>query len=100
MTDFADFQQVDEGGEGFDVFGGMQMTNQDGGAMGFDMGGSNMGFQPAAPVPGDDYSPEEREIINRVEQEEDDRKRALFEKQQEEQRLKNERKATGQAALA
>ena len=96
MTDFADFQQVDEG-EGFDVFGGMQMTNQDGG---FDMGGMDMGFSPSAPVPADDYTPEEREIINRVEQEEDDRKRALFERQQEEQRLKNERKATGQAALA
>lgn len=103
MADFADFQQVDEGeglqiGGGDDVFGGMQMTNQENGDFGMD--GMNMGFQPAAPVASDDYTPEEREQIQRVEEEEDERKRSLFERQQDEQRLKNERKTTGQSALA
>lgn len=63
MADFADFQQVDEGeglqiGGGDDVFGGMQMTNQEGDGFGMDMG-----FQPSAPVAADDYTPEEREQI-------------------------------------
>ena len=48
----------------------------------------------------DDLTPEEQEQIARVEAEQQDRSRALFDKQNEEERLKQERKASAQTWLA
>lgn len=65
------------------------------------MGGGmefNAGFGgPPAPV--DDYTEEERVLLQQVEQENEDRKRRLYEKMQAESEAKRERKAAAQLKL-
>lgn len=66
----------------------------------------NWGFQPASGSPGvvaegDDYlDDEERERVQRVQQETEERKEKLYTKQLEEEDLKRERKAHGREELA
>ena len=66
-------------------------------------GGMQMNSQTAAPMMAgpkhDDYTPEELEIIQRVDLEQQDRKKQLYEKMQQEESAKNERKIAGQQAL-
>ena len=87
MTDFADFQQLDEG-EG-NPLETAATSNDD--PFGMAMGGMSMAPQnddvmsPPSAMVVDDYTPEERAIIESVREEEDRRKRALYEKQQQEQ---------------
>ena len=89
MADFADFQQVDEGGDlgnftnaapaNDDPFasamGGMMMSSQPG-----DMG-ADLGAFAAPSVQNTDYTEEEQALIQKVNQENEDRKRQLYEKQ-------------------
>jgi len=83
MADFADFQQVDEGGDLGD-FTNSQPTNEDPFASA--MGGMTMNSQPAgfdedlgafaAPsVQNTDYTEEEQALVSKVNQENDDRKK-------------------------
>ena len=65
--------------------GGMQMNSQ-----------SSMAAPMMAGPKHGDYTEEELAIIERVEQEQQDAKRLLFEKMQQEEQAKNARKLAGQ----
>lgn len=61
-----------------------------------EMGGAGFGGPPA---PVDDYTEEERILLAAVEEENETRKRGLYEKMQKESELKRERKAAAQLKL-
>jgi hypothetical protein len=111
-NDFADFSQVptqpSNNDEAFGSFGGMQMNAQEDAFAGADvMGGMSMpssmdmnqGFGSSSAAPADDYSEEELMLLRKVEEENESRKRMLYEKLQKESEMKRERKATAQMKL-
>ena len=69
----------------FNASGGMQMSSQ------------SQSFAATAPMGSkhDDLTPEEIEIIERVDSEQQNRKRELYEKLQQEENEKNDRKLAG-----
>jgi len=103
MNDFADFSQQEAFPAAEDGFaqmnGGVQMSSQE--DVFADAGLPSMstnpdmsqGFGGGSPAPADDYTEEEQQLLRQVEQENEERKRMLYEKMQKESEMKRERKA-------
>ena len=65
------------------------------------MGGPDMssGFPAGSPAPVEDYTEEEQALLRQVEEQNEERKRMLYEKMQKESEMKRERKAAAQLKL-
>ena len=102
---FDEFERQEDGGVGLDF--GESADDAFGAAVANDPfagGGMHMSSQSPDPMMGaghfSDYTPEEKELMQRVDAEQQDRKRVLYEKQVKEQEDKNKRKQDAQAELS
>ena len=84
--------------------GGVQMMGQD--DVFADAGLPSMSTGPdmsqgfsGSPAPAEDYTEEELELLKQVEEQNEERKRTLYEKMQKESEMKRERKAQAQIKL-
>lgn len=108
MNDFADFSQQEAfpgTDDGFgQMNGGVQMSGQD--DVFADAGLPSMSTGPdmsqgfvGSPAPAEDYTDEELQLLRQVEEQNEERKRMLYEKMQKESEQKRERKAQAQIKL-
>lgn len=59
----------------------------------------SQGFGGGSPAPAEDYTEEEQQLLRQVEEQNEERKRMLYEKMQKESEMKRERKAQAQIKL-